>query len=255
MSDQPSIAMQVMQIWGATVTQLPTSSKDECDLLAALDGVHLLVEEKTKLDDPRDTQAREASFARGDVHGSVLPLRHNNTISGIVRKATDQLSSTGSDVAHDLRVIWFTGVGYHAEAKQHQFISTIYGSTRVFELDRPQMRPCYFFRNSDFFRFRDHLDGAIAAFLTGDTLTMKLCLNPYSQGWERLRDSPFSQHFKVGLVDPIAEEHAGEAYVVDSDMSRSNEYEVLRFLEKKYGLEKAQNMDMHLASAAVRVPS
>lgn len=254
MSDQPSIAKQVMQMWGATVSQVPTSSKDECDLVAELDGVRLLVEEKTKLDDPRDAQAREDTFARGEVHGSVLPLRHNNTISGIVRKASAQLSSTGADVTHDLRIIWFTGMGYHGEAKQHQFMSTLYGSTRVFELDSPQMRPCYFFRNSDFFRFRDQLDGAVAAYLTGDTVTMKLCLNPCSPSWERLRDSPFARHFKVGLIDPIAEELAGEAYIVDSDMSRTNGYEVLQFLEKKYGLKKVQHMDMHMASAAVLVP-
>jgi len=255
MSKQPSVAKHVMEMWGAHVTEIETSAEDECDLLAKLDGIDLLVEEKSKLDDPRALKARRDTLSRGEVHGSVLPLRHNNRISGIVRKAKDQLSSTGAKIDHDLRVMWFTGMGYHAEAQHFQLISTLYGSTRVFELDRPQMRPCYFFRNGDFFRYREHLDGAVASYLVGDTLTMKLCLNPHSKHWEQLRDSPYARHFKVGLIDPVADEAAGDAYIVDGDIDRSNEHEVLRYLEQKYELEHLQFMDFHMASAAIVVPS
>lgn len=116
------------------------------------------------------------------------------------------------------------------------------------------MRKCYFFRNSDFYRYRHHLDGAVAAHLNGDTVTMKLCLNPHAEGWKALRDSPYARNFKLGLIDPVAEEAAGEAYIVDGDISRADEYAVIQFLEKKYGLTKVQNMDMNMASAVVRVP-
>lgn len=256
MSEPFSIAKQVLEeAWGAKVRVLPTSSKDECDLLADFEGVRLLVEEKTKFDDPLEQQKREATLAAGEVHGSVLPLRHNNRLSGIVRKATKQLSSTASDIDHQFRIVWFTGVGFHAEAKHYQFISTLYGSTRIFELNKPKMRECYFFRNSDFFRYRDSLDGAVAAFLKGDNLTVKLCLNPYSNSWEGLRDSPFAANFKLGLIDPVAEEAAGESYIADTDLPRTNEQTIIRFLEEKYGLEMAHNMDMNMASAVVRVPN
>ena len=254
MKEPPSIATQVLEAWGAKVTPLSTSSKDESDLLAELDRVRLLVEEKTKFDDPAAVQARDAALARGAAHGSTLPLRHNNRISGIVRKATKQLSSTGADTEHDLRVLWFTGVGFDAQAKHFQFISTLYGSTRIFELDKPQMRECYFFRNSDFYRYGDCLDGAVAAYLSGNTVTVKLCLNPYSQAWEALRDSPYARNFKLGLIDPVAEEAAGEAYIADTDLPRSDEHAIIRFLEKKYGLKEVHKMDMNMASAVVRVP-
>lgn len=181
----------------------------------------------------------------------MLPLRHNNRISGIVRKAKDQLSSTGAEIDHDLRIMWFTGMGYHAEARHFQLISTLYGSTRVFELDKAEMRPCYFFRNSDFFRYREQIDGAVASYLVGDVLTMKLCLNPHSPRWEQLRDSPFARHFKVGLVDPVADEAAGYAYIVDGDVDRSDEFGVLNYLETKYGLTRLQFMDYHMASASI----
>jgi len=255
MSKQTSIAKHVLETWGAKVQEIPTSTKDECDLLAEVDGVRLLVEEKSKLDDPREVETRRETLSRGEVHGSVLPLRHNNRISGIVRKAKDQLSSTGEEFDHDLRIMWFTGMGYQAETQHYQLMSTLYGSTRVFELDKSQMRPCYFFRNSDFFRYRDHLGGAVASYLVGDTLTMKLCLNPHSERWEQLRDSPYARHLKVGLVDPTADEVAGDAYIVDGDIDRAKEHEVLHYLEGKYGLKRLQFMDYHLASAAIVVPS
>jgi hypothetical protein len=248
-----SIAAQVLEAWGATAKPLPTSSKEESDWLAELGGCRLLIEEKTKFDDPAERHARDTALASGQVHGSTLSLSHNNRISGIVRKGAGQLSSTKSDVEHDIRVLWFTGVGFDSEAKHYQFMATLYGSTRIFELDHPKMKTCYFFRNSDFFRYREHLDGAIAAYLCGNTVTMKLCLNPYSPNWMGLRDSPYAQQFKLGLVDPVAEEEAGEAFIADTDMPRNNEANILKYLEQKYGLNRAMNMDMNMASAAILI--
>lgn len=253
MPNEITVAAQVLAAWGAKAEPLPTSTKEESDWLAELDGCRLLIEEKMKFDDPADQVARNAALAAGQIHGTTMPLAHNNRISGIVRKAAGQLSSTGIDVQHDLKILWFTGVDFNGEAKHYQFMSTLYGSTRIFELDRPQMRQCYFFRNSDFFRFREQLDGAVAAFLNGNTVTVKLCLNPYSLNWQALRDSPYAKQFKLGLIDPIAEEAANEAYIADTDIPRNDEYAVLGYLEQKYGLKKAMNMDMSMASAAVRV--
>lgn len=253
MTIETSITAQVLEAWGATAKPLPTSSKEESDWLAVLGGCHLLIEEKTKFDDPVSRKARNEALAAGQVHGATLPLTHNNKISGIVRKAASQLSSTGSDVAHDLRILWFTGLEFDGEAKHFQLMETLYGSTRIFELDHPKMKQCYFFRNGDFFRYREHLDGAVAAYLNGDTVTMKLCLNPYSPNWMALRDSPYAKQFKLGLIDPVAEEAAGEAYIADTDIPRSDEAAVLRYLEQKYGLKRAMNMDMNMASATIRV--
>lgn len=253
MTPNVSIAEQVLSTWGAKAESIQTSRKEESDWLAELDGCRLLVEEKMKFDDPASRVEREGTLASGQVHGVITPLTHNNRISGIVRKAAGQLSSSGNDVGHDLKIVWFTGVGFDAEAKHHQFISTLYGTTRIFELERPQMRECYFFRNSDFYRFGAQLDGAVAAYLTGNTVTMKLCLNPYSPNWELLRDSPYAKQFKHGLIDPVAEEESGEAYIADTSIARTDESAVLRFIEQKYGLVNAMNMDMKMASAMIRV--
>lgn len=213
------------------------------------------LEEKTKLEEPESKAERIATLARGEVHGVTLPLTQDNRISGIVRTAVKQLTSTGHDVSHAHRIVWFTGTGFDAEAKHYQFMATLYGSTRIFELERPSMKECYFFRNAEFFRYRDQLDGAVAAYLVRDQVTVKLCLNPYAQDWQALRDSPFASNFRLGLIDPIAEEAAGQAYIADTDLVRTDNQAVIRYLEGKYGLKQAQNMDMNFASAAVQVQS
>ena len=234
---------------------LPTSTKEECDWLVSLENCKLIAEEKTKFEDALAIEARLKTLRAGGVHGQTVPLRSNNRLSGIVKKAVGQLSSTAPDVAHDLRVLWFTGTGFDGEAKHYQLMSTLYGSTRVFELNGDgHHRTCYFFRNSDFYRFRDLLDGAYVTYLTGNTLTVKLCLNPHSPKWEQLRDSPFAGRLKNGLVDPVAEEKAGTSYIVDGDVERSNEGAVMRYLHEKYGLKQAMNIDMGMTSAAILVP-
>jgi hypothetical protein len=254
MTDTFSVVSQVLQQWGAQVTPIRTSDKNESDWLATFGDFRLLVEEKTKLESEHAYLQKRDTLARGEAHGSTFPLVHNNRLSGIVRKAAKQLASTGSDIQHQCRVVWFTGTGFDAKAKHYQFMATLYGSTKIFELNRPGLKDCYFFRNADFYRFKDQLDGAVVAYLRGDQVTVKLCLNPYSAGWKALRDSVFAANFKFGLRDPVAEEAAGDAYIADTDLDRANPCGIVKFLEKKYALEQAQSMDMNLASALVAVP-
>jgi hypothetical protein len=254
MSLEFSVARQVLDAWGASTEEIPTSSAEESDWLASLEGFRLLVEEKDKFENPVSQQEREGALRSGQVHGSTTPLVHDNRLSGIVRKAQKQLSSTATRLDHEARIIWFTGCGFDAEAKHYQFIATLYGSTKIFEPDRPGLRECYYFRNADFFRYREVLDGAVAAFIAGESVTMKLCLNTYSPRYSALKSSPFAARFQEGLIDPLAEEADGAAYIADTTINRANSGPVLQYLQDKYGLSRAMNMDMNLATATVVVP-
>lgn len=253
MSEQ-TIAEQVLESWGATAEKLPTSTKEESDWLAVLDGCRLLIEEKTKFTNSDLLVARKAALEGGNPHVTTTRLVRNNRLSGIVRKASSQLESSGAELRHDLRVMWLTSVGCDSEAKQMQFRSTLYGSTKIIEVDGKLFKPCYFFYNSDFFRYGNYLDGAIAAHLVGEKVTMFLCLNPYSENWQLLRDSPFSIKFPNGLIDPLAEESAMEAFVADTDIDRKDPGAVLTYLQNKYRTGRLVNMDMNMASAEILIP-
>jgi hypothetical protein len=254
MSEAPSLAAFALRSWGAVVEPLPTSSEEESDWLATLEGCRLIIEEKTKIEDDDRLAARAEALGAGRVHTSTVPLTFDNRLSGIVRKASKQISSSAARREHELRVLWFTGTGYDGEAKHYQLVSTLYGSTRIFERVGARFRTCYFFRNGDFYRYRDILDGAYACHLAGETLTIDLCLNPYSPRWEELRDSPFVKRLSGGPIDPVAQEESGEALIMDGDVQRSDEAGVLAYLQNKYSLQEIMNMDMGMTSAAIRVP-
>jgi hypothetical protein len=253
-SPEESIAVQALISMGGVVEPVPTSTVEESDWLADFSGYRILVEEKDKLDDPEDAQERNEKLRTGAVHGQSIPLRYNNRISGIIGKAARQLVSSGETITHDARVIWFTGIGFDAEAKHHQLISTVYGSTRIIERGSSGMKECYFFRNSEFYRYRDIIDGVVSSFLTGETLTMKLCLNPLAQNYSSLKNSKFASKFVHGLIDPIEEERNGEAFIADGEVDRNNPHAVLSYLQKKYQRNPLMNMDLSLATATIRVP-
>jgi hypothetical protein len=255
MSDTPSLAAFAFRSWGAVVEPLPESEKEESDWLATLEGCRLIVEEKTKFDDAERVATRKEDLGAGRIHTSTVPFKFDNRLSGIVRKAASQLTSSAADRAHDLRVLWFCGTGYGGEAKHHQLMATLYGSTRIFERVGSRFRTCYFFRNGDFYRYREVLDGAYVCHLSGETLTVNLCLNPYSARWQELRDSSFAKRLGGGPIDPVALEQAGEALIMDGDVSRSNEAGVLTYLQEKYGLQEIMNMDMGMTSASIRIPT
>ncbi len=249
-----SIAEAILKHWGAMVEPVPTSQKEESDWLATLGGFRLLIEEKTKLENPESAAARMASLQSGQVYGSTTPLSPNNRVSGIIGKAAKQLISTGADVQHDARVIWFTSVGFDRDTKDHQAYSTLYGATKTFDLDRSaSLQDCFFFYNSEFFRHQD-IDGAYLVVADQGTAIVRLCLNPFSTRWTSLRDSPFAKRLVTGLVDPVAQEAAAEAMLVDGPVDRRDGGAVLSYLRAKYGIQKLMNMDMNMASAVVAVP-
>lgn len=250
-----SIAEIVLKSWGAQVQAIPTSSKNESDWQASLDGFRLLVEEKTKVESDEKVAARHMALDRGEVHRSVSTLAPNNRISGIIRKADKQLRSTGVNVIHDARIVWFTSTGLDREAKCYQAFNTIYGCTKVFDPDvSASLRDCYFRYNSEFFRHQG-IDGAYLLQAENGSGEIKLCLNPFSANWKALRDSPFASKLTDGVVDPIAQEANGQVMIMDTDIDRSDEQRLLAYLSKKYGIPRLQFMDMNIATVCVSVPN
>jgi hypothetical protein len=248
-----SIANKVLTLIGAAVGEIPTSYKEESDWLATLGGFSLLVEEKTKLENPELAAARANSIASGQVHGTTTSLRPNKGISRIIHKAAKQLSSTAADRTHDARILWFTSTGFDREAKDFQAFNTLYGATKVFDLDvSASLRDCFFFHFSEFYK-HPGIDGAVLAIFDGQNVTLRLCLNPYSDNWQTLRESPFAAKFGAP-VDPLAQEAEGLAMIADTDLDRRNSEAILDFLRAKYRIPKLLSMDMNMASAVVGVP-
>ena len=252
-----SYAKALLQHWGVAVEAIPTSDaeeKQEADFLARFGDVRVLIEEKTKQDDPEYLARRAAELERGEIHAATLPIRRNETLSGIVGKASKQLKSS-SRLPHDFRLIWFTATGIHAKGKYEQFMATLYGRTNIFEMNGEGYRRCYYFRNGDFFRRSAVLDGAVAAYTDGKSISAKLCLNNLSPRYQVLRGSSVVQAFGTAVEDPCELEADGSAFILDDDLDRKDEGPLLAFLQDKYKTRPLMKFDLGYTSAALLIPN
>ncbi|MBI4191098.1 MAG: hypothetical protein HY525_11245 [Betaproteobacteria bacterium] len=253
MRTEPTYADVVFKHLGFDVEPIPTDAEERADWKVTVGPSVFLVEEKIKLDDAEMLVRRRVALDGGQVFPTHVPIKPDNTLSGITRKAATQIAATAPHVPHDFRIVWFTAAGRLHEPKRMQYVATLYGSTNIFQLGQPGLKRCYFFRNSDFFRHRDTLDGAVVAELDGKDISARLCLNPLSPRYKTLKASPLSASFGTAIIDPLKEEADGEAFLVDCDLDRAKSNEVLQFLQSKYSVDKIMDMDMGFASAEVSV--
>ena len=250
-SRMQSLAKFVLEEWGASVAPIPTSQNEESDFLATLDSTKYLIEEKTKFDDPSATVQIRRELSKSETALASTSLVQSNRLSGIVKKAASQLLSS-SDHLHDFRLVWFTATGVSAEARYHQFIATLYGSTNIVDVDDGTIRACYFFRNSEFFRCARVLDGAVVAYEHGQELSLRMCLNPCSSRFSELRDSPIVRKFGAAVENPRTAESDGRAFVIDGSVDRKDEQAVLNYLREKYRKHRLVTMDMTLVTAILQ---
>lgn len=249
----PSFARCLFEHWQVRWKPLPTLATEQSDFLVTLGRSKFLIEEKTKLDDPEYISARERDLSEGKVHFNVKALVRTNRLSGIVRKGTKQLAASGASYQHDFALIWFTATGVHATPHYHQFIATLYGTTRIIEMNSQGLKPCYFFRNSEFHRHSALLDGAVVAYVKEGQLLARLCLHPLSPRFERLKRTKFAGLFGTAIENPRAAERNGVAFILGTNTDRANEQALLQDLQSKYNTRPLMKFDLGFTSAAVAV--
>lgn len=251
-----SYAKTLLEHWGVSVQDIPTSDveqKKEADLLADFDGVQVIIEEKTKEDDPGYLACRAEELERGQIHSSTLPLVRNETLAKLVGNASRQLRSSSSR-PHEFRLMWFTATGVNAQGKYEQFMATLYGRTNILEMNASGYRRCYYFRNADFFRRADVIDGAVAAYTDGNSISATLCLNSLSPRFQNLRTSSVLRPFGTAVEDPMALEAEGTAFVLDSNLDRRHEGPLLLYLQSKYSTGPLMKFDLGYTNVSLLVP-
>ena len=242
-----------MKHLGFGVEPIDLGAEERADWVATIGSEVALVEEKTKLNDPEQVSCRKAALDAGEPFASHVPIKPDNRLSGITYKAASQLKTSAAEIAHDFRLVWLTATGHNHEAKFHQYIATLYGSTNLLENGRAPLKRCYFFRNSDFYRHREQIDGAVVAEVVGSDLNAKLCLNSLSPRYACFKDSAVRAAFANAVLDPNFDEAAGGAFVVDCDIDRGRPNDILDYLKTKYSTGDLMTIDMSHASVAMVV--
>jgi hypothetical protein len=252
LSPEEQFVKAVLEDKGAVVTPIPRTSERTPDFDVSLGGAAYIVEVKTREEDEERAEAREETLKRGEVHGDSDALKRKNTISGIIAWGVDQLRSYGP--AEAFRVLWIHCGGQFGERYKHQFFNALYGTTRLYDLDDQDYRvDALYFRESDFFRYRDALDGAVITMEVGQECQLFCLANDHSAKYQAFRTSPLLLAFPDGFYDPVAREAAGDALIVRGAVDRRNEDAVNAHLYKLTG-RRVYNMDFTHTTATIAVP-
>lgn len=204
----------------------PAREHKSPDLLVDCGGARILVEVERKTDDQqlRDLLSRES--------GATLQYSGGRTQERI-ESAWRQIRDYPHRQPSDSTLVWLiagqrdaTILTAKAAITRLYGLNTLEGYTEAGEYCS---RPCYFFYESLFFKCKD-LDAVIIQSYD----VYSLCLNPYSVRFETWKTYPFLSAFSI--IDPVAEESAGAAFLTDCSADRSDMHQVLQYLRQKYRL-------------------
>jgi hypothetical protein len=209
------------------------------DLKVIMPEGDILVEVKSKED---DKQVRD--FLKSP-EGNVLTYNEAAAKSAL-RDAWHQIRDFPDRKEEDLRLIWFiTRKERSVTFLVKDCIKTLlYGIENISgqKVDRKvfDRKPCYFFNESFFHRYKD-LDGVVLhEDELGDQL-VELCLNPFSTRYNhyktfKMKLTEFFQN-RFSLTDPRKMDASGECFLADCNISRQDKNGIVRYLKSKYELD------------------
>ncbi len=215
---------------GLKVTMItPSPEHKSPDLLIEFAGARILTEVERKTNDQQLRNLLEGE------EGATLQYS-GARIEERVKKAWRQIRDYPNRRSSDSTLVWLiagqrdaTILTAKAAIPRLYGIETLEGYT---ETDDYYSKPCYFFYESMFFKYK-HLDAVIVH--SFDDVT--LCLNPHSSRYAAWKTYPFLSTFSA-VIDPIAEESTGAALFADCDTDRGDTCQVVRYLRRKYQLRR-----------------
>lgn len=246
------LVQEIFKHFGFRAEKIPECNEKTPDFIVKDSGLTFLVELKEKYDSPEFTQNRAQVLEKGDHFEHVEIMRRNNSISKRITQSYEQLRAQKNRYQADFCLIFLFAAGHYQSNQFGQFISTLYGSKFLVPIGpgAGTGKPCYYLGNSDFYRFRDVLDGAILS----TERQLKFCVNILSENYAQLIASSLGRCFKDGTVDPRQREKDGIAYILDSSVNRESEEEIESYFREKYGIEKYTTFSQQVFSVEARVP-
>lgn len=228
----------------ADIPEHPTELRP--DFRATKQDVSMLVEVKTRTEDS-ELRAKMESVGLGNTESVLTPLDKHNSLSSDVQQANEQLKKIAT--ADEFRVLWFRADnGLFAQDACQQIGATLFGIKQVFVNRAGQqiVLPCVYAGYADFFRYTD-IDGVITEVDGGLTLLP----NPFSPRKDAFSQSPIAAAVSPAILDLQRNEREGLCYVVDANINRKSESEVLDYLRKKHPAHEFLKFGIHTASTVV----
>jgi hypothetical protein len=245
------VAKTILEKLGLTIEKLKEpGNRKEADFLAHYENEVFIIEAKLRGDEKKELSRRENTLSKGGIYLKDETSGRDNTVSGALSNARNQIISSANNYNHDLRIIFHLSKGINAKAKCEIATDTLLGRTNILDFKSGSCKPCYFFSYSDFYTFRHAFDAAIVGYLDSK-LHINVYANPHSPRYQKTKESKFLALLKIR--DPFLEESQGKAYIPDFDVSVKEPAEVLRNICNKYNNSMLQKFDFNTPEIAIRV--
>jgi len=222
------------------------------DFLLA-DYEKILVELKVKLDTKDDHKEMAKILADNDVFSNTEKIKYTGKIANIIKLAVKQLKSQKQITDSKFCFLFIIADGISPTSQLKQLEMTLYGAKAVSESSSVQTKYCYYFGESQFFRYRNILDGVFVGNLAAGKVS--LFLNNLSENYNELLNSSFLNALRkcVPIIDPVELEHGGQIYMITENIDRKNENLVQQHLFSKYEIENGCIMEFENNTFTVNV--
>lgn len=255
MDENEQYAIEVLKSLTCQVEKIEESSiegEKRPDFLVSIADEQHIIELKTK---DMSRESYENIFETINVSGVCtcsIKLERENKYSKVISNAKSQLENYNLET-FSFKILWLHSVGSDSRIHMEQFKHSLFGIKTLVDFDyKNGARECYFFAQSDFYRYKNILD---AAFITRDGF-LQLCLNPYSENYHQIKVSALFQALESqNQLDPIQLAEDNIIYYADSDMPRSNTESSLKYLKEKYGYPNLMVIPMESISAHSILPN
>lgn len=221
------------------IQKVPESSEKTPDFL--IEGnERVLIELKVKFDSKELHQEQKETLDSGGVYQHSELTGYTGKIAKIISEGNSQLKKQKDTTNSQFCFLFIIASGVTASSQVKQMISTLYGCMPIVDLTgkSTQAKNCYYFTESQFFRFKDSLDGVFI--VNVDENVVDFILNDKSINYESLMQSEFLDKCRkyTAVLDPVELEANGHIYIADCELNRKNTQDVENYVFKKYGIEK-----------------
>lgn len=258
-------ANNILKKLGYQIKKIPESNKNEADFLVTKENCTdiAIIEAKLKTDDEKVLKKREKELLENNIFTYNAKLGNDTNIFKISSKAKKQLLSSGKDYNHNFKILLFITDGINPDTKYEQIMDSLYGKTRLIDVNTSKLTDCYYYRDSIFYR-RKEIDAVILVSNTKlEHPYAQLCLNTYSKEYINLKDSCFIKPFGKAVIDPIELEKQNKIFIPDDNINRKlNDLEkmlpstynhLLTHIQKKYSTGILHTIDWNTPTIETRI--
>ena len=257
MNSNEIIVKKILEQIGCTVEKIPESrvkGEKRPDFYAILGGDNYIIEQKTKDISEEALEKMRAKMDEKGVISEAIPMERQTRYSRRIKDSVEQLQACKKE---GFKISWFHNVGIEASNHKDNFKYALYGIQILSDFTPSgTARECFFFNQSDFYRYRDVIDAAIVAVDNGETAELEMYLNPLSKNYKTIKDSALCKIFidKGVMVDPLMLDEQGDIFYAD-EKAGNNSDEIIENMKKKYGCKQLVSIPMQIITARMIVPS